>query len=182
MNSVSPIRDQEKIEKMKNILKRQSFRNYFLFVAGINIGVRIGDLLRLKVGDVRGRSHIIIREQKTGKEKMFRINENLQKEIGLYTGGMPDEEFLFLSRQGGSRPLSRISAWRIINKAARIAGMTEEVGTHTLRKTFGYHFYKMSKDIVMLQKIFNHSSPAITLRYIGVTQDAIDRSLDSFSL
>lgn len=181
MNSVNPIRDQEKIEQMKKILREQSFRNYFLFVAGINIGVRVGDLLRLKVGDVRERSHIVIREQKTGKEKKFKINDNLQREIDCYVRGRADDEFLFLSRQGGKRPLTRVSAWRILNSAAKEAGL-EGIGTHTMRKTFGFHYYRMSKDIAMLQKIFNHSSPAVTLRYIGITQDAIDESLERFSL
>lgn len=181
MNSVNPIRDQEKIEQMKKILREQSFRNYFLFVAGINIGIRVGDLLRLKVEDVRERSHIVIREQKTGKEKKFKINENLQREIDCYVRGRDDDEFLFLSRQGGKRPLTRVSAWRILNSAAREVGL-EGIGTHTMRKTFGFHYYRMSKDIAMLQKIFNHSSPAVTLRYIGITQDAIDESLEKFSL
>jgi len=181
MNSVNPIRDPEKIEEMKKILREQSFRNYFLFVAGINVGLRIGDLLPLKVGDVREQSHIIIREQKTGKEKKFRINENLQREVSDYIQGLSDEDYLFPSRQGGKRPLTRVSAWRILNSAAKKAGL-EGIGTHTLRKTFGFHYYRMSKDIAMLQKIFNHSSPAVTLRYIGITQDAIDESLEKFSL
>lgn len=181
MNSVNPIRDQEKIEQMKKILREQSFRNYFLFVSGINIGIRVGDLLRLRVEDVRERSHIVIREQKTGKEKKFKINDNLQREIDGYVRGRDDDEFLFLSRQGGKRPLTRVSAWRILNSAAREVGL-EGIGTHTMRKTFGFHYYRMSKDIAMLQKIFNHSSPAVTLRYIGITQDAIDESLEKFSL
>ena len=181
MNSVNPIRDPEKIELMKKILREQSFRNYFLFVAGINVGLRIGDLLPLKVGDVRERSHIIIREQKTGKEKKFRINENLQREVSNYVQELSDEDYLFPSRQGRKRPLTRVSAWRILNSAAKQAGL-EGIGTHTLRKTFGFHYYRMSKDIAMLQKIFNHSSPAVTLRYIGITQDAIDESLEKFSL
>jgi len=181
MNSVNPIRDPEKIEQMKKILREQSFRNYFLFVAGINIGIRIGDLLRLRVVDVRERSHIVIREQKTGKEKRILINENLQREITSYVAGRGDDEFLFLSRQGGKRALTRVTAWRILNSAAQRAGL-QGVGTHTLRKTFGYHYYKMSRDIAMLQKIFNHSSPSVTMRYIGITQDAIDASLERFSL
>jgi integrase len=181
MNSVNPIRDQEKIEQMKKILREQSFRNYFLFVSGINIGIRVGDLLRLRVEDVRERSHIVIREQKTGKEKKFKINDNLQREINCYVRGRNDDEFLFLSRQGGKRPLTRVSAWRILNSAAREVGL-EGIGTHTMRKTFGFHYYRMSKDIAMLQKIFNHSSPSVTLRYIGITQDAIDESLERFSL
>lgn len=60
--------------------------------------------------------------------------------------------------------------------------MEEKIGTHTLRKTFGYHHYEKFKDVVMLQKIFNHSSTEITLRYIGIEQDEIDESYVNFVL
>ena len=56
------------------------------------------------------------------------------------------------------------------------------IGAHTLRKTFGYHHYKKYNDIVLLQKIFNHSSPSVTLRYIGIEQDTIDESYMNFYL
>ncbi|KXS48513.1 MAG: integrase family protein, partial [Halanaerobium sp. T82-1] len=65
MNKVEPIRDKDKIEEIKNILRQQSYRNYILFVLGINTGLRISDMLKLKVEDVRNKSHIVIREQKT---------------------------------------------------------------------------------------------------------------------
>ena len=58
----------------------------------------------------------------------------------------------------------------------------EEIGTHTLRKTFGYHFYKKTKDVAMLQDIFNYSAPVVTKRYIGISQDEIDLAIDEFSL
>jgi integrase len=58
----------------------------------------------------------------------------------------------------------------------------DEIGTHTLRKTFGYHFYQQTKDVAMLQEIFNHSSPAITLKYIGVNQDSMDRAMTKFKI
>ena len=51
-----------------------------------------------------------------------------------------------------------------------------------MRKTFGYHHYKQYKDVVILQKIFNHSSQSITLRYIGIEQDDIDMSYQNFEL
>ena len=60
--------------------------------------------------------------------------------------------------------------------------LPEKVGTHTMRKTFGYHHYKKFKDIAILQKIFNHSSPQVTLRYIGIEQDQIDESYTNFIL
>ncbi|MCF8011626.1 MAG: tyrosine-type recombinase/integrase [Clostridiales bacterium] len=62
----------------------------------------------------------------------------------------------------------------MLNEAARSVGVKDKIGTHTLRKTFGYHAFKKGYDITILQKLFNHSAPSITLRYIGITQDELD--------
>lgn len=78
--------------------------------------------------------------------------------------------------------MERTQCYRILNKASKEAGLDFKIGTHSLRKTFGYHHYKKFKDIAMLQKIFNHSSPEITLRYIGIDQDMIDNSYNNFIL
>jgi integrase len=179
MEFVQPIRNVEKIEEVKNILKHQSYRDYFLFLTGINTGLRISDLLQLKVKDVRNKTHIILKEEKTDKKKRFPIAE-IQDEIEEYTKNMQDEDYLFPSQRSG-KPITRIQAYRIMNKAAAKAGL-EEIGTHTMRKTFGYHHYKRLKDVAVLQKIFNHSAPSVTLRYIGIEQDEIDESLKGFKL
>ena len=70
--------------------------------------------------------------------------------------------------------IQRDQAYKIINAAAREIGIKETIGTHTLRKTFGYHAYKSGIAIEVLQKLFDHSTPGITLRYIGITQDDLD--------
>ncbi|MEX3715402.1 site-specific integrase [Cytobacillus horneckiae] len=180
MNTVQPIRDVAMIEAMKNVLMAQHYRNYFLFVLGINTGLRISDLLTLKVGDVRERSHIIINEQKTGKLKRFKINKELQHHISDFTISKDAAEYLFKSRRGSDR-IHRVQAWKILNAAAGEVGLNE-IGTHTLRKTFGYHFYQKYKDVAVLQQIFNHSSPAVTMRYIGINQDIMDEAVDGFTL
>ncbi|MEC2055139.1 tyrosine-type recombinase/integrase [Peribacillus psychrosaccharolyticus] len=72
-------------------------------------------------------------------------------------------------------------AYRQLNKAAEYAGV-EHVGNHTLRKTFGYWFYKATKDIAMLQRILHHSHPSVTLRYIGITEEETNNVLKKFSV
>lgn len=181
MNKVEPIRDKSKIKQIKDILRQNSYRNYMIFVVGINTGLRIGDLLGLKVEDVRNKSHIIIKEQKTSKNKQFLINGNLRRELNKYTKEMADDEYLFQSRIGKNQPLSRFQAYRVLSSAAKATGL-DRIGCHSTRKTFGYHHYKKYKDVALLQKLFNHSSPAITLDYIGITQDIIDESIEDFSL
>ena len=80
---------------------------------------------------------------------------------------------LFPSRKGG-QAISRVQAYRIINAAARTVGITDPIGTHTMRKTFGYHAYQTGIDISRIQKLLNHSSPSVSLAYIGITKDELD--------
>jgi len=181
MAAVEPIRDKHLIEKVKRILKRQGSRNHLLFVMGINIGLRISDTLKLKVKDVRNKNYIELYEQKTKKFKKFPITSSYKSDLDDFIEGKDDEEWLFTSRRGG-KPITRIQAYRIIQEACIEAGITEKIGTHTLRKTFGYHFYQEYKDIGLLQYIFNHSSQKITLLYIGITQDIVDLKLRKFAL
>ena len=182
MEFVQPIRDKHKIEEVKTVLKENGIRDLLLFCFGINSGLRISDLLRLKVMDVKGKSHVEIKEQKTGKVKRFPIIGNLQVMIEEYTKNKPLTDYLFKSRNGNNKPLTRVMAYNIINKACHRCGIQDNIGTHTLRKTFGYHHYQMYKDVAILQYLFNHSSPSITLRYIGITQDNIEETLQQFEL
>jgi integrase len=177
---VQPIRDKAIIEKMKNTLLKNSLRDYMLFETGINTGLRISDILELKVKDVKG-SHISLTEKKTSKHKKFIIANGLRRKIDRYIEGMDDDSYLFVSQKGKNKPISRIQAYRILNDAATKVGISE-IGTHTLRKTFGYHYYQKTKDVAMLQKLFSHSSPSITLIYIGINQDIMDEALKDFDL
>ena len=181
MKFVEPIRDKEQIKKVKQVLKQSNQRNYLLFVLGINSGLRISDILKLKVKDVKNKKYIEIKEQKTKKYKKFPITKPLKLCIDRYINDKLSEDWLFESKRG-SKPITRVQAYRIICNACNNAGINLNIGTHTLRKTFGYHFYQEKKDIVILQKIFNHSTPDITLRYIGINQDIIDLNLMTFSL
>lgn len=182
MKYVQPIRDKNKIEEIKSYLKEKGSRDLLLFTMGINTGLRISDLLKLKVIDVRNKSHVEIKEQKTGKIKRFPLLGNLQSMIEEYTKGKLDNEYLFRSREGANKPITRVMAYKIINNACRKAGITDNVGTHTLRKTFGYHHYQQFHDVAILQYLLNHSSPSITLRYIGITQDNVENTLQQFEL
>lgn len=186
MKIVQPIRDKNKIQEMKIELKKKGTRDYLLFITGINTGLRISDIIKLKVLDVLNedktvKSHISIIEKKTTKRKRFKINGTLSREFEEYCKNLKMTDYLFKSRKGQNEPITRIQAYRLLNIVAEKIGL-EEIGTHTLRKTFGYWFYKKTKDIVMLQKLFNHSSPSITLAYIGIEQDEIDEAYEDFEI
>jgi integrase len=186
MKIVQPIRDKAKINEMKIELRKKGTRDYLLFVTGINTGLRISDIIKLKVSDILNddrtvKSHICIIEQKTSKRKRFKINDTLAREFLEYTKNMKMSDYLFTSRKGLNKPITRVQAYRLLNDVAEKIGL-EEIGTHTLRKTFGYWFYRKNKDVAMLQKLFNHSSPSITLRYIGIEQDEIDEAYSDFEI
>ena len=175
MNYVEPIRDKKSINNIKSILKASSMRNFIMFTLGINSGLRISDILRLKVQDVTG-DKIIIREKKTGKVKNFPLNPILKKEMTAFIldSKLTDCDYLITSTKTKDQPINRQQAYKIINDACKAVGIHDRIGTHTMRKTFGYHAYKAGTDISLIQKMLNHSAPGITLRYIGITQDQID--------
>ncbi len=179
MNIVYPIKDKEKIALMKKILSTNQ-RNLLLFDLGINSGLRVSDILSLNICDVKNKSYIELREQKTNKFKRFPINKQIQNEINDYIKDKNTDEPLFLSQKGNR--LSRVQTYKILNRAAKKAEINVRIGTHSLRKTFGYHHYKQFDDIVLLQTILNHSSTAVTLRYIGLEQETIDESYNNFYL
>ena len=180
MNTVQPIRDINKIRKIEEILKSQSQRDYILFKLGINSGLRISDILNLKAINLRNQTHFILKEQKTGKSQKLKINPSFKVELDQYLSTLEDDEYLFQSQKGNNQPIQRMQAWRILNDVAKKVGIKSEVGCHTLRKTFGYWIYhNTNKDITIVQKLLNHSSPHVTLRYIGITQENLDEVIDN---
>jgi integrase len=182
MTTVDPIRNKNDICKIKRVLLESNYRDYLLFEVGINTGLRISDILKLKVSDIRGKYYIELKEQKTGKLKKFRMNSVLKQELDNYISSKNEDNYLFESLRTSGNPLERTRAYCILNKAAKTAKLKLKMGTHTMRKTFGFHFYKQTKDIALLQVLFNHSSPSVTLRYIGIDQNILDNAMEKFVL
>lgn len=178
-----PIRSKRTLAQMKEVLKEHGEKYYVMFMMGINSGLRISDILRLRVKDVRNRKEISICEKKTGKYKRFWITKPLQNCLEKYIAdnAMGDDEYLIWSRKGGNRPITRVQAYRVLHEAADELGIPD-IGTHTMRKTFGYWHYRQFHNLQILTVIFNHSSEAVTRRYIGITQDEINLSYKRFGL
>lgn len=177
---VEPIRDAKKIKQLQNYLAGVNERDALLFNFGLNTGLRVGDILKLKIKDIFSsrnvfRQYLTIREEKTGKEKKIKLNDALKKYIRdfLRDKEYGEEYFLFQSRKGKNH-ITRVQAYRVLKEAAEAIGV-ENFGTHTMRKTWGYHTYKASRyNIGLIMDTFNHSSQAITLRYIGINQEQKD--------
>lgn len=186
MKVVEPIRDIDDIERIKDYLRRNNERDYILFMFGIYTGLRVSDIIPIKVKHILG-SRIEIREKKTGKIRSFPINQQLRNALNQYIENkqLKEYDYLFPSRKKKNGNgvkichISRIQVYKILKEAGEHIGL-KNIGTHSMRKTFGYHFYKQNSNITILQQIFNHSTPEITLGYIGYTQEELDQSILTF--
>ena len=177
--TVEPIRDRAKIGQMYQFLTGKDSKYGLIYKFGLNTGLRISDILPLKLSQILNsdgsfRDYLVIKERKTNKQKKIKLNNALRKVIVSYVKQchIQYDEYLFPSKKG--EHIGRIQAYRVLKEAADLIGI-ENFGTHSLRKTWGYWTYRMSKyNIGLIMDTFNHSSQSITLRYIGVNQDQKD--------
>lgn len=180
MRYVEPIREKDWLQEFLEHFKKNNMRDYVLFMVGIHTGLRISDILPLKKKDVLG-THISLVEKKTGKPKRFIISPELRKVLDIYIRDLKNQDYLFKSQKktntGKAKPIDRTRAYRILKEAAEEIGYPEPLGTHSMRKTFGYNFYEKYKEVASLMKIFNHSKETTTLFYIGVGQDDLDEKM-----
>ncbi len=170
--SVDPIRQ---IKDIKAISKMTSSnpRDHLLFVMGINNGLRACDLVRVKVGDLRYLKvgdTLTIKESKTGKDNILVVNKTVYKALQAYLDAVrPDDDaYLFASRKGESHLQSQAVS-KLVKKWTRAINLKGNYGAHTLRKTWGYIQRTMhGVGFEIICKRYNHSSPAITMRYLGI--------------
>ncbi len=184
MVAVAPIRDPKNVEKIRKMLQaRGEVRNSLIFCLGCNNGLRAIDLLHLKVGDIRylkiGESKLI-KERKTGKINSIMLNKISKKLLNEYFAVNPDlkdDDFLFRSKKGGK--LDTKSLNKLIKKWTSEIGLKgERYGCHTMRKSFGYiQRTQFGVGFEILAKRFAHSSPRITMRYLGIQDEEVNEIL-----
>ena len=199
MKITQPVRDIAELKKIKRYYRevKPNKRNSLLVVCGLNTALRISDILKLRWKDVYNenllsfKSHIDVKEQKTGKKTTVFINKNLKeafasflKDIIAKKGKLCEvmEQFIFLGQKSTDKPISRIQAFRIISEAAKKCLLSHKVSCHSLRKTFGYHAWKKGVSPALLTSIYNHSSYKITTRYLGIEQDDRDEVFELVNL
>ena len=197
--TTQPIRSQSDRDALASYFWHHSLRDYALFKFGIYTGRRIVDLVRLDVRDVayidrRCRftsvDRLKIQEKKTGKFIDLIRRPAARRALSKYlkqrrkaapSMGAILNEPLFWSQKprksDGQHRITQQHAWRVLNTAARACGLNYKIGTHSLRKTFGYQLYQNNVSIELIQRLLNHSSPDITLAYIGITQDDMDEAI-----
>ncbi|MBW9323331.1 site-specific integrase [Enterococcus casseliflavus] len=183
MINVKPIKDREVLNQFGKELQKGKHgkRDYLIMAIGIKTGLRISDILNLKVSDVKNKTQTEIIEIKTGKKRTMHLKSLTSNIIDyLNTEHDGESEWLFPSPTDISRHLASHQYYKILQKTADNLGL-DYIGTHTLRKTFSYFFLKQNKgDIITLMKILNHSSQAVTLRYAGIEEEDIKAKLEDF--
>ena len=188
MNTVEPIRDWDLLLDIQDYLEtKKSKRNYVLFMSGLHLGLRISDILKLRVSDVKNKDYITLREKKTGKENRIAINEELREIYDEYVSCKPRNRFLFIDERNfqepkKSKPITRQQVWNILQGVAKHFEYKDPIGCHTLRKTFGYWIFERDPDNLMtLKELLNHSDISETKRYIGINQDSKDKVVKDMS-
>lgn len=163
MSVVRPITDRRTLEKMREYLREQNIRNYLIFRIGINLGLPLADLLRLRLEEIAGKEKFIFGNYR------IHICKSLQREIAFFAGDRK-EGWLFKSRE--NQPLSRYHLYQMIRTAAEAANFKEPIGALTLRKTFAYWSYKENHIYLpALSKYLGHHTISQTLKYIGLDRE-----------
>ena len=165
-----------------------------LFVLGINTALRISDLLRLQIGDFLDEQRQIkrrfrIQERKRGKRHHVVINRSIREALDEYIAAYPDidsdpEHFVFFSTStlDFASPIKRGQAWKFITSICGQVGMKGNYGTHSLRKTWGYHARMQGVDLALIMHKLNHASISQTKRYLGITDDELEAIVQRLNL
>lgn len=184
-----PLKTKYQIKQVRDLIEnytREPLRNKIIFNIGINNGIRTGDIVKLKIKDVYGKDYARIRESKTGKTRDIRLNvAGVKEDIIKYVGSKKwgDDDYLFTSHKDPRKPISTTAVYRIFKRLNEVSGgQLPHFTAHSMRRTFGYFYYKNTHDIATLMQIFNHSSQAITMRYIGMDREELKKNLKDFVL
>lgn len=172
---VDPIRNLKDIQAIKKLL-RENPRDYCFFVLGINTNLRAGDLLRIKydqVAELPVGGELVLKEEKTGKVRRITLNQSAIEAIQKLTHATQYNEGDFLLK-GQRGVLTVPSVNRLVKSWCKEINLQGNYGSHTLRKTFGYHQRtQLNTSIPELMVMFNHSTQKQTLDYLCIQPDEI---------
>lgn len=194
MKFVEPFRSKKDVEAVRLYLRGKELKHGLWFWIGVNSALRISDLLSLQVGNVRKAdgmivNKIILKEQKTGKTKEFPISDKIRAEIQAvirHYGLESNDDPLFPSHKKGQngrlQPIGRSYANQLITEAAAMCNIKGNYGSHSMRKSFAYFAWQQGTDVLLLMDLLNHSSPKDLRRYIGITQDQLNKVYMSLDL
>lgn len=183
MKEVSAVKELENIKLISQLLSKHHGQHFAdAWDLGINFALRISDLLKLEFSQLT-ESHVTVQEGKTKKPRTIKINNKARAIIERRKLENPSDVYLFQSHSRNMKKVNQISR-QAVGKALKEVGeiIGIHLSTHSMRKTRGYHVYKMTNDLAIVMKMLNHSSPSITLRYIGIDQEEQDAISDGLEL
>lgn len=182
MQAVEAVKTQAEVELVERKLAKNAKGNRLyadIWRIGVNMALRIGDLLSIEYSQVQGDT-LSIREEKTGKVRVIKINEQARKIIDRRRQDHPQHRFLFEveSNRAKGKAVSRFA----VSKAFKDVGEELDIhlNTHSMRKTRGWVLHQAGVRIEMIAKVLNHSSPAVTMAYIGLDGAQIAETYDTF--
>lgn len=182
---VDPIIDKQTIREFMEYLEAKNPKYKLFFAIGIYTGLRASDIRLLKVKQIYKRNYITVKQKKTGKYVDIPINKELKKMVRTYCEGKKQYEYLFLSRQKNSKgvkgPITVGQMYKVMKEAADYVCTYENIATHTMRKIFGYNLYTKKKDIGEVMIALGQRDTGSTLRYIGLTEMNVQKSIQSLT-
>lgn len=172
------------IDLVHTVLSRKFGALYAdIWKVGVNLSLRISDLLQLKYTDLDVDHRCVqLTETKTGKAKTIRLNSTALAIIQRRRQNFPEDTWLFQvhSHRAKHKPISRVSVSRVFKEAGDLLGLT--INTHSMRKSRGMAMYQDGVPVEKIAKVLNHSNTASTLRYLGITQEAVLQTYDDYEL
>lgn len=182
MELVEAVKTAEEIERITRKLKFNARGNTLyadIWQFGLQVALRISDLLQITMAEAMSGQLKVI-EGKTGKTRSIKLNEKARQIVATRKQSHPDATYLFEvdSNRAKGKPVSRVSVAKAFKAVGDEIGIN--LGTHSMRKTRGWLMHQSGVSIEMICKVLNHSSPAITMFYLGITQDEIDSTYDQF--
>ena len=172
-----PIKSRDEILKLSRKLRKKRLREYLVFMLVLTTGLRVSDVLKLKVCQIRSSSVVMITEQKTNKRKEFKLSKKLYNQFLNYCKNKRDYEYIFRSREGRNKHITRQTFYIALNKAIE-EHYNKKISSHVLRKCFAYHALIKTKDIALVSLCLNHSAVETTIQYLGLNQDEINKTTE----
>jgi integrase len=164
MNWVAPIKDEETLRRYEQELMNLDPKYFIMFRLGVGTGLQVQELLKLSVGDVKGKEILTVYLGTKLVKRSYCFEPDLKAVIEEYTAEKEDDTPLFVGHR--NRAISREQAYRAMKSAGQKLGLGS-VGAQTMRKTFAWKYYKNTGDIAYLTHLLNHASPSVTFRFIG---------------
>ena len=192
MQEVEAVKTDQQRQQVEAHLADQAEIYADIWKVGVNTALRISDLLSLTMDNVRSldadKPALNIIEQKTGKHRKIVVNQSAFTVMQRRLNENPEHVWLFQTeaanrnRREPPKPVNRRSVSRVFEKVGQRVAPKVALGTHSMRKTRGYAMHKAGRSIESIAKVLNHSSPSVTMRYIGLVQQDIDESYTELEL